>query len=154
MTPAGRRAGDSDTEPESNLKPSVSGGRHSGDAGVAVGAPPGPFREPAPISSFKYLRPYADDACAYVAARGGHGRTAGSSSGPRRNSGSKCPWDLLCRQLRHWGYPGVAVGAPAGPVSGPLPISSRKLVSPHPDSMVVVGEFPPVDRPCGMGTRT
>ena len=99
VTPAGRRAGDSDTGPESNLKLSVSGVAPLGGAGGGEDASPGPSREPATISSFKYLMPYAVDAGARPTwrLRDGQGRTAGSVrvSGPRQNFCLKCPWDLL-----------------------------------------------------------
>ena len=111
LTPADRRAGDSDTGPESNLNLPVSGWRRLGGAGGGEDALPGPSREPATISNFKYLKPSAVDAGAYVAAPSGHVCTAGSASWPSRYSCFKCPWGLLCRQRRHWGALVEAVGA-------------------------------------------
>ena len=124
------------------LETTVSGWRRLGGVGGGEDARPGLSREPATISSFKYLMPYAVDAGAYVAA-------------PR--------WSRTHCRVRQWAapklLPQVSLGPSVltqtvaslesvggghwrttGPVSGSLLISSCKLVSSHPDSKVVVGE--------------
>ena len=146
VTPAGRRAGDSDTGLESNLKLLCRGWRRLGGAGGGEDARPGPSREPATIPSFKYLMPYAVDAGAYVAAprwSRTHRRVRPSQwAAPKFLPQVSLGPSVLTQTVASLESVGGGHWRTTGPVSGSLLISSCKLVShcSHPDSKVVVGE--------------